>query len=103
MEVHDGLARCFTAIHADVEPIRRVALLDPSLRLVDDRGQSGLLRRRQREPIRAQPVRNDQQVAGRDRKTVLDEEEVLRSEEDALGGEVEEHAHARTCSGGRMY
>lgn len=103
MEVHDGLARCLTAIHANVESIRRVVLLDPSLRPVDDRGQRDLLGRRQREPIRAQPARNDEQVAGRDRKAVLDDEEVRCLEEDALGREVEEHAHARKFSGGRMY
>lgn len=103
MEVHDGLAGRLPAVHANVKANRRVSLLNPSLRPVDDRGQRDLFRRRQREPIRAQPIRNDEQVAGRDRKAVLDDEEVIRPEEDPLGGKFEEHAHARKCSGGRIY
>ena len=65
VEVHDGLACRLAAIHPHVVAVgrRRVVLLDPSFRQVQNRRQRPLLLRRQAEPVRARAVGDDEQVA----------------------------------------
>ena len=62
VEVHDGLAGRFAAVHADVEGGRAVVLFDPGFGLKDGLWHTCLLFRRQRKPIRAQAIRDNEHM-----------------------------------------
>ena len=84
VEVHDGLACRLAAIHPHVVAVRLVALLDPGFRQVQNSRQRPLLLRRQAEPVWARAVGDDEQVAGRDGKAVLDHKEMLGAQQHPL-------------------
>ena len=78
VEVHDGLACRLAAIYPHVVAVRLVARLDPGFRQAQNRRQRPLLLRRQTEPVRARAGGDDEKVAGRDGKAVLNHEDGLK-------------------------
>ena len=93
VEVHDGLAGRFAAVHADVVGGGLVELFDPGFGLKDGLWQTCLFLRRQRKPIRAQAIRDNEHMTRRDRESIQNPEEMRGSEQHAFSWQFQENTH----------
>ena len=93
VEVHDGLAGRFAAVHADVVGGGLLVLFDPGFGMKDGLWQTCLLLLRQRKPIRAQAIRDNEHMTRRDRESIQNPEEVRRSEQLPVSRQIEENTH----------